>query len=75
MLSNQMVSLSSKASYVTSKEASKKAINRILGDTLNGEEPEKFNDIVHEEKARANEATKRIKLMGKEDEWSIAGED
>ena len=60
--------LKSKENYVTSKDASKRAISRIIGDSLNGEDPGNFNEIVREERSKASEGVKRIKLMGKENE-------
>ena len=60
-------SVLSKESYVTSKEASKRAINTILADSLNGEEPSNFNDLLKEEKKRTNEGIKKIRLMENED--------
>ena len=52
---------------MTSKDASKRAISRIIGG-LNGEDPCRFNEILREEKAKASDGVKRIKLMGKENE-------
>ena len=60
--------LKSKENYVTTKDASKRAISRIIGDSLNGEDPGNFNEIVREERSKAMEGVKRIKLMGKENE-------
>ena len=47
--------LRSKENYVTNKDASKRAISRIIGDSLNGEDPGKFNEIVRKERSKASE--------------------
>ena len=44
-----------KENYVTTKDASKRAISRIIGDSLSGEDPGKFNEIVRKERSKASE--------------------
>ena len=48
----------SKENYVTSNDASKRAISRIIGDSLNGEDPGNFNEIVREERSKTSEGLK-----------------
>ena len=45
--------LNSKESYVSSKAASLKAINKILANSLSGEDSSNFQDLVGEETAKA----------------------
>ena len=61
----------SKESYVTKTTVAKKALNRILGDSLKGEETCRFQDIVEEEQKKEREKVKVIKTRGND----LASED
>ena len=58
--------LNSKESYVSSKAASSKAINKILANSFSGEDSSNFQDLVGEETAKAKEIIEKIKRSGKE---------
>ena len=61
-------SMKSKENYVSSKAPSTKAINKILADTLNGEDSSTFNDLVSTEHTKANEKIQKMKNQYKENQ-------
>ena len=61
-------SMKSKENYVSSKAPSTKAINKILADTLNGEDSSTFNDLVSAERTKTNEQIQKMKNQYKENQ-------
>ena len=59
-------SLRSKESYVSAKAVSTKAINKILANSLSGENSSNFNELVNVERSKENDKIDKIKRRGKE---------
>ena len=57
-------SLKSKENYVSKTDTAKKALNRILGDSLKGEEAPRFQELVEEEQKRERDKIKNIRSRG-----------
>ena len=61
-------SLKSKENYVSPESASTKAINKILGNSLNSEESSSFNDLVSVERSKVKQTINFIKNSDKENQ-------
>ena len=63
--------LQSKESYVSKTEAAKKAINKIVADSLAGKEARNFQEIVSAEKRKETEEIELLKMAGSDEKENL----